>query len=161
MVAKEELLLLKTKILPLGADTVLDFLAARHQQVEWTQIVLENVPLLIMGRHGMIARIPANGVVQKVSQPKEIVDLLQSFFQKQDTLYIFVNLPDLPLPAEVVKLLEEVQDRAGRKDTLRHRIDEALDARDKAAFLRSSRELQTILDTERAEANDMQYKRRF
>lgn len=161
MVAKEDLLQLKTKILPPGADLVLDFLASRHQQVEWTQIVLENVPLLIIGRHGMIARIPLNGVVQKVSQAKEIVDLLNSFFQRQDSLYMFVNLPDLPLPIEVTRLLEEVQERARQKESLRRQVDNALDAKDKAAFISASRELRNIVDKELMETTEYQHRRRF
>ena len=161
MVAKEELLVLKTKILPPGAYLVLDFLASRHQQAEWTQIVLENVPLLILGRHGMIARIPLNGVVQKVSQAKEIVDLLQSFFQTQDTLYIFVNLPELPLPAEVMQLLEEVQIRAQRKDALRRVIDDALDAKDKEAFILATSELRDLAHRETLEAEKYHRRHRF
>lgn len=161
MVAKEDILLLKTKILPPGADSVLDFLAGRHQLVEWTQIVLENVPLLIIGRHGMIARIPMNGVVQKVSQPTEIIDLLQGFFQKQDVLYVFVNLPDLPLPSEVTALLEEIQARASQKDELRRLIDNALDRRDQEAFQKASRELKQLLERESQECEQTQSKRRF
>lgn len=161
MTTKEELLLLKTKILPQGADAVLDFLASRPQFVEWTQIVLENVPLLILGRHGMIARIPVGGVVQKVSQSKEIIDMLKVFFQKQDKLFIFVNLPDLPLPAEVTRLLEEVQGKTARKDRLRALIDEALDRRDKELFTRASDELQSILDEEATESFEYLRRPRF
>ncbi|MCL6445242.1 MAG: IDEAL domain-containing protein [Alicyclobacillus sp.] len=109
-----------------------------------THIVLENVPLLIIGRHGMIARIPVGGVVQKVSQPNDIMELLQTFFQRQDKLYLFVNLPDLPVPAEVAELLKEVQSRADRKEQLRKEIDSALDRRDEAAFMRASSELRRL-----------------
>ncbi|MBX6352155.1 MAG: IDEAL domain-containing protein [Thermoflavifilum sp.] len=149
MVTKEELLFLKTKILPAGAETIIDFLAARHHQIEMTHIVLENVPLLIIGRHGMIARIPVGGGVQKASQPKEILELLQGFFQKNEsTLYLFVNLPDLRVPQEVVQVLEEVQQRAARKEELRQIIDQALDARDRETFMRATEELRqlTMLD---------------
>ena len=144
MIAKEELLLLKTKILPQGADSILDFLAARHQQVELTHIVLENVPLLIIGRHGMIARIPAAGSVQKVSKPDEILSQLRSFFNRQDVLYLFVNLPDLPVPSEVTELLREVQKRDNEKERLRQQIDEALSARDKELFIRATNELNRL-----------------
>ncbi|KPV45298.1 IDEAL domain-containing protein [Alicyclobacillus ferrooxydans] len=144
MIAKEELLLLKTKILPQGADSILDFLAARHQQVELTHIVLENVPLLIIGRHGMIARIPAAGSVQKVSKPDEILSRLRSFFNRQDVLYLFVNLPDLPVPSEVTELLREVQKRDNEKERLRQQIDEALSARDKELFIRATNELNRL-----------------
>ncbi|WDL97468.1 IDEAL domain-containing protein [Alicyclobacillus sp. ALC3] len=140
MIAKEDILSLKAKILPSGADQILDFLAGRHHQVELTHIVLENVPLLIIGRHGMIARIPVGGVLQKVSQPAGILELLQTFFQKQETLYLFINLPELPVPAEVTRVLQEVQSRAQRKEELRKLIDRALDERDSALFYEASNE---------------------
>lgn len=136
MVAKEELLELKTKILPPGADAIIDVLASRHQQLEMTQIVLENVPLLILGRHGMIARIPIDGKLQKVSKPRVILDTLRSFFTGTDKLYVFVNLPDISLPAEVRDVLEEVEARANRKQQLLQHIDEALDRRDESEFYR-------------------------
>lgn len=145
MIAKEELLILKTKILPQGADSVLDYLALRHQQVELTHIVLENVPLLIIGRHGMIARIPVHGSVQKVSKPEEILEQLRSFFNHQETLYLFVNLPDLPVPQEVTDLLKEVQDRDAEKEALRRDIDEALAMRDKEAFIRATNALNQLI----------------
>lgn len=156
MVAKEDLLLLKTKILPAGAETVLDYLASRHQQVELTQIVLENVPLVIIGRHGMIARVPVNGVVHKVSQAQEIVDLLQSFFQRQEKLYLFVNLPDIPLPKEVKDLLQEVQSKAAQKEMLLAEIDAALDRRDKQAFLRATSEWKRLTSILELEGNSQQ-----
>jgi hypothetical protein len=151
VVAKEEILLLKTKILPAGADAIIDFLAARHHQIEMTHIVLENVPLLIIGRHGMIARIPVGGSIQKASQPQEILELLQAFFQKQDTLYLFVNLPDLHMPQEVVQVLEEVQRRAARKEELWQIIDQALDRRDKETFLRATDELRELMALDKGE----------
>lgn len=145
MIAKEELLFLKTKILPTGADSVVDFLATRHEQVEFTNIVLENVPLLIIGRHGMIARLPVGGAVQKVSKPAEILAYLRNFFLNQDVLYLFVNLPDLPVPSEVTDLLDEVQRRHEEKEHLRKRVDEALESRDKDAFMQASHELNRLM----------------
>lgn len=145
MIAKEELLWLKTKILPSGAEIILDFLASRYQLVESTHIVLENVPLLIIGRHGMIARLPVGGSVQKVSKTVDILDQLRSFFQQQETLYLFVNLPDLPVPTEVMKVLEEVEQRHDEKESLHKRIDEALERRDRDAFLKASNELKLLL----------------
>lgn len=144
MIAKEELLRLKTKILPAGADAVLDFLALHHQLVEITNIVLENVPLLIIGRHGMIARISNAGSVQKASQPKDIMALISGFLQKNETLYVFINLPDLPIPTEVTALLEEVQMRANRKDELKELIDEALDTGNQTLFLEATEELNRL-----------------
>ncbi|RIV28192.1 IDEAL domain-containing protein [Alicyclobacillaceae bacterium I2511] len=145
MVAKEDLLLLKTKILPVGAGSVLDFLAVRHHQVEITHIVLENVPLLIMGRHGMIARIPNNGSMQKISQPADILKGLREFFTRQDLLYLFINLPDLPVPTEVVQVLEEIQQRHAKRQMLLDTIDRALDQHDKNAFLQASAELKKLM----------------
>lgn len=149
MIAKEEILMLKTKILPAGADVVLDFLASRHSQVELTHIVLENVPLLIIGRHGMIARIPLNGGVKKVSQLQEIVELLQTFFQRNEKLYMFVNLPDLPLPEEVTQLLDEIQARVAKKDALWKVIDEALETGNRDLFYRASNELKQLNSREK------------
>jgi IDEAL domain len=146
MITRQDLLLLKTKILPTGAEAILDYLASKHHQVEMTNIVLENVPLLIIGRHGMIARIPTGGGVQKVSQPAEILEQLQLFFQKQDTLYLFINLPDIPMPSEVTQVLEEVQRRHDRKQELRKLIDEALERRDKALFMAASNELKQLMN---------------
>lgn len=148
MMTKDELLTLKTKLLPSGADTVIDFLATRHAQLEATNIVLENVPLLIIGRHGMIARIPINGRIKKVSQPEEVLQALQSFFasiaSSSDKLYLFVNLPDLPIPTEVKELLSEVEERAKRRDMVKRKIDEALDNRDQIAFDHAVRELEDL-----------------
>ncbi|MDQ0191232.1 IDEAL domain-containing protein [Alicyclobacillus cycloheptanicus] len=148
MIAKEDILSLKAKILPAGADQILDYLVARHQQVELTHIVLENVPLLIIGRHGMIARIPVNGVLQKVSQPAGILELLHAFFQKQETLYLFINLPDIPVPSEVTQVLQEVQARALRKEELRRLIDRALDERDEALFYQASEEWRKLTSSD-------------
>ncbi len=143
MVAKEQILVLKTKLLPGGADMIVDFLATKHEQLELTHIVLENVPLLIIGRHGMIARIPLQGRLEKVSQPEDIFKTLHAFFQnpEQKTLYIFINLPDLPIPQEITKLLNEVGERVKKKDELETRINEALDTRDKGAFDKAVQEL--------------------
>jgi hypothetical protein len=153
MIAKEALLSLKMKILPAGAEPILDFLASRNHQVELTQIVLENVPLLIIGRHGMIARIPTGGSLQKVSQPSEILDQLKTFFTKHETtIYLFTNLPDLPVPSEVKDVLEEVQTRHARREELQKLIDEALEKRDRASFFEASSALKELL-AEHDEAN--------
>ncbi|GMA61861.1 IDEAL domain-containing protein [Alicyclobacillus fastidiosus] len=148
MMTKDEILTLKTKLLPSGADSVIDFLAARHAQLEATNIVLENVPLLIIGRHGMIARIPINGRIKKVSQADEVLQTLQTFFAHQanssEKLYVFVNLPDLPIPPEVQQVLSEVEERAKLRDQVKQRIDQALDRRDKAAFDAAVKELELL-----------------
>lgn len=147
MMTKDDLLTLKTKLLPAGADDVIDFLAARHAQLEGTNIVLENVPLLIIGRHGMIARIPVNGRVKKVSQPDEVIQTLQVFFSQpssNDKLYLFVNLPDLPIPPEVKQVLSEVEERALYRDSIKRKIDQALDERNQLAFQAAVRELESI-----------------
>lgn len=144
MIAKEEILLLKTRLLPSGADAILDLLASKYDQLEMTQIALENVPLLIIGRLGMIARIISEGKLKKVSQPSEILQILQEFFTKSETLYLFINLPDLSVPAEVTQVLQEVSQLSYRKEEIQRQIDAALDARDKKAFDTAVRELSSI-----------------
>lgn len=156
MMTKDELLTLKTKLLPTGADSVIDFLAVRHGQLEATNIVLENVPLLIIGRHGMIARIPINGRIKKVSQSDDVVKALQTFFSNcgsADKLYLFVNLPDLPIPPEVKELLSEVEERTKQRDSVKNKIDLALDNRDKVAFDLAVRELETLRQSEDIQLN--------
>lgn len=149
MVAKEEVLVLKTKLLPNGAEGILDILANRHMQLEFTHIVLENVPLLIIGRHGMIARIPVNGKLQKVSRPEDILQVLQTFFLKPELLYVFINLPELPIPPEVIAVLSEVERRAELRQHLQQKIDEALDLRDHSLFLKATQELADLNNEER------------
>jgi len=144
VIAKQDLLFLKTKILPTGAEAVLDYLTSKLQQVEMTHIVLENVPLLIIGRHGMIARIPNGGTLQKVSHPQEILEQLRLFFQRQETLYLFTNLPDLPVPTEVTQVLEEIERRHEHRQELLRQIDEALEQRNRESFLRASAELNRL-----------------
>ena len=145
MILKEELLVLKTKLLPSGAEAIVDFLVTHCEQLEQTQIVLENVPLLIIGRHGMIARISLHGKVQKVSQLDEIMELLQIYFaSKSEPLFLFVNLPDLPVPSEVILVLAEVTQRAMHRAEIESRIDAALDARDRNAFEQAVKELNEL-----------------
>lgn len=144
MIAKEELLELKTKILPDGAEYILDFLATHHDQIELSNIVLENVPLLIIGRHGMIARVYENGRIMKASQPREIAELLQSFLKRGEKLYLFINLPDLPIPQEVTEVLREVEERTERREELKRLVDKALDTRDRSLFLKASKELREL-----------------
>jgi len=144
VIAKEELLHLKTKILPDGAEYILDYLAQHHNQIELSNIVLENVPLLIIGRHGMIARVYESGRIVKASQPRDINELLQAFMKRGEKLYLFINLPDLPIPDEVAEVLEEVEKRSRRKDELREIVDEALDTRNRNLFLRATEELKRL-----------------
>jgi len=144
MVAKEDIIQLKTKILPVGAESVLDYLATHNDQVEITHILIENVPLLIIGRHGMILRMAKQGGVRKSSQGTEILVLLRDLISRQETLYLFVNLPDLPVPNEVLSLLEEAQYRASRREQLTAMIDSALDAGDSDMFYRVCRELESL-----------------
>jgi uncharacterized protein YpiB (UPF0302 family) len=84
--------------------------------------------------------------VYKLSNPNEILEHLKQFFQRSDaTLYLFTNLPELPVPDEVVQVLDEVQRRHKRKEELRQIIDEALDRRDRDAFMAAARELNQLL----------------
>ncbi|MDI3256113.1 MAG: IDEAL domain-containing protein [Kyrpidia sp.] len=136
MVAKEQLLALKNRILPPGAGPVIELLSQHHQKLEITSIILEHVPLLIIGRHGMIARLPLDGRVNKLSQPPEILEALQRFFELEQTLYVFINLPEIQFPDAVTSVIREIEERVQKRDELMHRIDEALERRDRGAFLR-------------------------
>jgi hypothetical protein len=149
MIPKEELIELKTKLLPAGAEGIIEYLSMHAEQLEFTQISLENVPSLIIGRLGMIARLPVDGKMQKISQPPEILKALQRFFEKPNVLYLFINLPDLPVPAEVVAIIEEIGARAEKRERLRKQIDEALDLRDRLAFERAARELARLGEVQR------------
>ena len=135
---------LRAKLLPSGADGVVDLLARYRDRIETMSIVIEKVPLLIIGRHGMIARLPKGSTLQKFSQPDDILSALQDFLSQDETLYVFVNLPDLHVPAYISGLLREIAEKVERQETLRARIDEALDRGDKAAFCQYTSELQRL-----------------
>ncbi|MBX6395649.1 MAG: IDEAL domain-containing protein [Alicyclobacillaceae bacterium] len=141
MVAREQLLALKNRILPAGAGPVIELLSAHHQQLEMTSIILEHVPLLIIGRHGMIARLPLDGRVIKLSQPQEIAEALQRFFESEQTLYVFVNLPEIQFPEAVVSVIREVEEKVQKRDELLRQIDEALERRDRETFYRLAQAL--------------------
>lgn len=141
MITKNELLQLKTKILPKGANAVLDFLAARSSQVEETKIVLENVPLLIIGRLGMILRLQGESGTQKVSVARDIIQKLQVYFINNEKLYLYVNLPELHFPAEVTNVLNEVDAIAHEKEMLQGDIDKALDSGNRELFLKATAKL--------------------
>ncbi|MDP9728363.1 IDEAL domain-containing protein [Alicyclobacillus sp. TC] len=148
MIPQDELLQLKSKLLPNGAEPVVDILSQYFQQIEPTQIILQNVPLLILGRHGMIAWIPDNGKLQKSSNPDDILKHLQTFLPSKQTLYLFVNLPELPVPEEVTQVLKEISERHRKRLILQEKIDAALDARDRQAFLKAVQELQWLNEQE-------------
>ncbi len=135
---------LHIKILPPGADRVLDILEKHADRVELISFVIEKVPLLIMGRHGMIARLPQNNVIQKYSQPVEIINALRDFFQQQETLYLFINLPNLPVPKHVSELIDEVANMVETMEGIKRKIDDALDRRDHVAFLQWTQELKKL-----------------
>ncbi|MDI3327502.1 MAG: IDEAL domain-containing protein [Alicyclobacillaceae bacterium] len=139
--AKEQLLALKNRILPAGAGPIIELLSTHHQQLEMTSILLEHVPLLIIGRHGMIARLPLDGRVIKLSQPQEIAEALQRFFETDQTLYVFVNLPEIQFPESVVSVIREVEEKVRKRDELLQQIDEALERRDREAFMHLTRAL--------------------
>jgi hypothetical protein len=134
MITKQELLALRNRILPPGATKIIELLAEHHMHLEMTGIVLEHVPLLIIGRHGMIARIPVNGRIVKISEPNEIYRGLQAFFENKSTLYVFINLPAIRFPSEVQEVIEEVAERIRRKEALYQEIDRALEAKDRSRF---------------------------
>ncbi len=135
---------LHIKILPPGADRVLDVLEKNSERIECIDFIIEKVPLLIMGRHGMIVRFFSVNGTQKYSQPAEIAAALIDFFKQDEKLYLFVNLPDLPIPAHVNELIDEIAIKVDLATQFRHHIDEALDARDHNEFLYWSEELKKL-----------------
>ena len=135
---------LHMKILPHGADRVLDLLEKHADRVEFISFILEKVPLLIIGRHGMIARLPDHNAIQKFSQPAEILGALRIFFQHDDRLYLFINLPNLPVPGHVSELIDEIAKRVDLAEQIRRNIDEALDTRDHESFLQWTEELRKL-----------------
>ena len=143
---------LRTKLLPPGADRIIDLLARYRERVETIAIVLEKVPLLIIGRHGMIARLPQGNTQQKFSQQGEILSALQDFFLRNEPLYVFVNLPDLHVPSYISGLLKEIVEKVDRQENLRARIDEALDCGDKEAFRHYTGELQRLNNEDNVES---------
>ncbi len=145
---------LRAKLLPPGADRVVDLLARYRERIETIAIVIEKVPLLIIGRHGMIARLPKGNATQKFSQPDDILSALQDFFPQNESLYVFVNLPDLHVPAYISSLLSEIAEKVERQEILRARIDEALDRGDKAAFCHYTGELQGLESAESVESTE-------
>ncbi len=137
---------LHIKILPPGAERVVELLEKNADKVEFLSFVIEKVPLLIIGRHGMIARLPKNDVIQKYSQPVDIINALRDFFQHHDTLYLFINLPNLPVPKHVSDLIDEVACKVATKEEISLKIDDALDRRDHIAFLQWTQELKKLED---------------
>lgn len=135
---------LHIKILPPGADHVLEVLEKHSEHVECIAFVIEKMPLLILGRHGMIARFPSINGTQKYSQPAEITAALIDFFKRNEKLYLFVNLPDLPIPVHVSELIDEIAVKVDFAIQFRHHIDDALDARDPNAFLYWTEELRKL-----------------
>ncbi|PWI57731.1 IDEAL domain-containing protein [Sulfoacidibacillus thermotolerans] len=152
MITQTELDELRIKLLPPGAERVLELLAAHRERVEAITVVMDKVPLLIIGRHGMIARLPMDGVLQKVSQTKDVVTMLERFFEGENVLYLFVNLPALQIPLFISQMLQETAQKYQHMLTLRTCIDEALDRGDRNAFLHYTAELR---DLEKEDFNHM------
>ncbi len=135
VIMESEIAELQLRILPSGGERVVQLLNQYRERVTTTSVTLENVPLLIIARHGMIARLPVDGAAQKLSQTAAILEGLQRFFKSQETLYLYVNLPELPIPPFVGDVIAEVAQRVNHKEELRKQIDRAIDSGDRAAFL--------------------------
>lgn len=146
MITQTELDALRVKLLPSGAQRVIKVLDSHRDHVEIITIVMDKVPLLIIGRHGMIARLPVDGVLQKVSESKNIVTLLDLFFKQDQMLYLFVNIPHIQVPAHIKEMLAHIEVQYNDKNMLRAAIDDALDRKDRAAFMAYTAELQQMLD---------------
>ena len=135
VIMESEIAELQLRILPAGGERVVQLLNQYRERVTITSVTLENVPLLIIARHGMIARLPVDGAAQKLSQTAAILEGLLRFFKGQETLYLYVNLPELPIPPFVGDVIAEVAQRVNHKEELRKQIDRAIDSGDRAAFL--------------------------
>jgi hypothetical protein len=134
VITESDLTELRMKILPPGGEQVVSLLNRYRDRVTVTSVTLENVPLVILGRHGMIARLPVDGGMQKLSEPAAMIKGLQAFLAGSSGLYLYANLPDLCVPPFVDDLIDEVARRAALRTKLGEQIDAALDARDAALF---------------------------
>ncbi len=141
---ESEIAELQLRILPTGGERVVQLLQQHRERVTTTSMTLENVPLVIIARHGMIARLPLDGAIQKLSQTAAILEGLQRFFKSQESLYLYVNLPDLPVPSFVDDVIAEVARRVSRREQLRELIDRAIDGRDRAAFANLAKEWRAL-----------------
>lgn len=150
MLTKAQIQELRMKILPSGGNSIVDILHQYRDQVTITTIALENVPLVIIAKHGIIARIPVKGVARKLSQPEEIATALKTFFSTREILYLYINLPAFVVPSYVDELLNELTERDNRRMELQKKIDEALDNKDKSAFMNFSIAL-TLLEQQNKE----------
>ena len=92
----------------------------------------------------MIARLPINGTTQKLSQTTDILSALHHFFQGKEPLYLYINLPIVPIPAFVEAMISEVTEKLAAQDALLAVIDDALARRDRTTFLNSTRQLQEL-----------------
>lgn len=132
---------LRLKILPNGGERIIKLLALHTKQVVLSTIAMEGVPLIILARHGILARLPFEGTLQKLSAEAAITEALHRFFTGSDTLYLYVNLPDLPVPDCVADVMDEAAQNVQVYYELRQRINDALDAGDKERFMRLTAEL--------------------
>ena len=144
MLTQAQIQELRMKILPPGGNSIVDILNQFREQVTVTTIALENVPLVIIAKHGIIARIPVNGAARKLSQPEEIVQALKSFFSTREMLYLYINLPVFVVPSYVDELLFELTQRDDRRQQLHKEIDEALDQQNKEAFITLTKSLREL-----------------
>ena len=140
MITESEIGELRLKILPAGGEQVIEMLHRHRERVTTTSVTLENVPLIILARHGMIGRLPVEGSLQKLSQAAAIVEALRRFFESGETLYLYVNLPDLAIPSFVDEVISEVAARMAERERLRGEVDRALEVGDRALFQKLSAE---------------------
>lgn len=152
MLAQEVLDDLRLKILPEGGDRILCLLARYREHVNLITVAMDHVPLIIVARHSLLARLPVAGTIQKLSQAPQIIEAAESFLAEQDTLYLYLHLPMAAAPSLVLDLLEEVTNRVQRRAILRERIDYALDHLDRNEFTRLVTELHQLQDMEKGVA---------
>ena len=148
MLTKAQIQELRMKILPTGGGSIIDILNQHREFVTVTSIALENVPMVIIAKHGILARLPIHGSIQKYSNAKEIVDALKIFFEKKEMLYLYINLPAFHVPSYVDEMLFEVTKRDDQKQQLIKMIDEALQRKDQDTFKALSLQLQALENQE-------------
>lgn len=132
----EDIATLQLRLLPPGGDALVALLRRHRDSILLTAIALEGVPLIIIARQGILARLPVSGVMKKISQPEPILEAARHFLAEGNKVYLYVNLPEIPLPASVREAISAAVEETEEREVLRQRINDALDRGDKPGFMR-------------------------
>lgn len=136
MCADEDIETLRLRLLPAGGDALVALLSQHRDNVLLTRIALEGVPLIIIARQGILARLPVSGAMKKISQPEPLLEAASHFLAGGNKVYLYVNLPEIPLPASVREAIHSAAAQMEEREILRQRINDALDCGDKPGFMR-------------------------